>query len=719
MLSKPKKTSAMQKETANQIGHRVQKQCKGLKDTIFSRELVALFCILIVGLILRGIYLREIVKKPDFVSPEIDAQFHDYWARGLAWGNWSPPTNLLDPEVSTSPYLRPPAYPYFLAIIYTIAGPSYITPRVVQMVLGLVNCVLAFILGRLLFRGWVGVTFAALMSTYWIFIYFEGELLAPVLSVFLSLCLILVLSFWRTKFTYLRTVAAGIVFGLSAVVRPNILLFGPVILAWGWWLKRRRADGRLLRVAVVGFVLGAAALIAPVTIRNYRVADDFVLITSNAGVNFYIGNNENADCVSPSIPDIKALTGKQGWTCFDYPTIVRGVERLQGRQMKHSEVSAYFAGKAIEFIRENPTKALALLWKKILLFWGPAEVYNNKEIEYEREHSVILRYLPRFPAALSLCIVGIGLLCLDFRGGQKRGGECGSQAEQLEVCILVITFMVTHFVSYLPFFAAARYRVAIIPFLLLFASYGLYRIYQFIREHNLTASIFATVIVIGLYAIAARPFVPYEPSIARWHRYQGNAYLRNEQIDQAIEEYRKAVRLEPADHRTHARLGSAFFLQHNYDEAIIHWGEAVRLRPNDHETHALLGEVFAKQGNIDKAILHRSEVVRLRPNDHEAYALLGEVFAKQGNIDKAILQWSEAVRLSPNEPILYYNLGLAFHKKGMIKEAIKHYREALRLKPDYVKAKEKLRTLAQKRIQGNSEEIKKGPNLNDNSPKDE
>ncbi len=710
----------MQNRTVKQIEHRVQKQCKGRKDNAFSRELIALFCILIVGLLLRGIYLSEIVKKPDFASPEVDARFHDYWARGLVWGNWTLPTNLTNPEILTNPYIRPPAYPYFLALIYTIAGPNYMAIRLVQMSLGLVNSILAFILGRLWFGRWIGVIFAALMNIYWIFIYFEGELLAPVLLVFLSLCLMIALSSWRAKFTYLRTVGAGILFGLSALVRPNILLFGPVILAWAWWLKRRRSDKHPLKVAVMGFVLTAAVVIAPVTIRNYRVADDFVLITSNTGINFYIGNNEHTDCVWPSIPVLETLTGKQGWTCFDYPTIVRGVERLQGKRMTHSGVSAYFTGKAIKFIRENPTKALALLGKKILLFWGPAEISNNEVIECEREHSALLKYLPGFPAALSLCLVGIGLRCLDFRGKQKQKDKTDTQEKHLDVFVLVILFIVTYFVSYLPFFIAARYRLAIIPFLLLFASYALYRIYQFIQQRNLIASICAILITIGLYAIASKPFVPYEPDVALWHQQNADTYLRTGQTDRAIEEYLKSLRLKPASYRTRERLGRGFFLQQKYDKAIIHWTETVRLKPDDHETHALLGQAFTRLGNTDKAILHWKEAVRLSPGESTLHYNLGVAFARLGDIDKSILHWKEAVRLSPDEPVLHYNLGVAFHKQGMIENAIKHYKKALQLKPDYVKAKEKLKTiLAQKRIQSDSKEIKKEPNLNDNSSKDQ
>jgi tetratricopeptide (TPR) repeat protein len=307
-------------------------------------------------------------------------------------------------------------------------------------------------------------------------------------------------------------------------------------------------------------------------------------------------------------------------------------------------------------------------------------------IECERKHSALLKYLPGFPTALSLWLVGIGLLYLDFRGEQKRKDKTDIQEKQLEASVLVILFIATYFVSYLPFFVAARFRLAIIPFLLLFASYALYRIYQFIQQRNLIASICSILITIGLYTIAAKPFVPYEPDVAFWHQQNADTYLRTGQTDRAVEEYLKSLRLKPDNYRTCQRLGSAFFLQKKYDKAIIHWIEAVRLKPNDHKTHALLGESFAKLGNIDNAIIH----------------------------------WTEALRFSPDQPALYYNLGLAFHMKGMIEKAIKHYKQALKLKPNYDKAKEKLTiALAQKKVQGDPSKIKKEPNSNDNSSKDQ
>ena len=95
--------------------------------------LAALVAILLLAAGLRGLYLAELVRNPLFGDPAVDAQYHDYWARGLATGNWTPPEGCPDPLIRTRPFLRPPGYPYFLAIIYRVIGPSYVGAAVVQM----------------------------------------------------------------------------------------------------------------------------------------------------------------------------------------------------------------------------------------------------------------------------------------------------------------------------------------------------------------------------------------------------------------------------------------------------------------------------------------------------------------------------------------------------------------------------------------------------------
>ena len=205
----------------------------------FKTELLILAIILLAGLILRGLYLVEILDAPDFSSPAVDAGFHDYWARALISGDWTPPEPYSDPGISTKPFLRPPGYAYFLAFLYYLSDSSYLIARVYQMFLGVVNCVLAWIIGRYMFRRAVGLIFAAFMSLYWIFILFEGELHEPVILIFVLLSGIVALILWLKRFLFRYVLLAGFLFGLSSLIRPNCLLFLPVTIVWICWVAHK------------------------------------------------------------------------------------------------------------------------------------------------------------------------------------------------------------------------------------------------------------------------------------------------------------------------------------------------------------------------------------------------------------------------------------------------------------------------------------------------
>ena len=81
-------------------------------------------------------------------------------------------------------------------------------------------------------------------------------------------------------------IAAGFALGLASLTAAILAALIPGVAIWlFYWLRKKAA------LAVVAFLLGAILAIAPVTLRNYIIGGDFVPISYNGGVNFYIGNN--------------------------------------------------------------------------------------------------------------------------------------------------------------------------------------------------------------------------------------------------------------------------------------------------------------------------------------------------------------------------------------------------------------------------------------------
>ena len=94
--------------------------------------------------------------------------------------------------------------------------------------------------------------------------------------------------------------------------------------------------------------LGCLLPIVPVTIRNQVVGDDLVLISSQAGVNFYIGNNPLSDGRTAIVP------GTPGGWWEGYHATIERAERATGRDLKPSPVSRYYFGEAFALTADPP-----------------------------------------------------------------------------------------------------------------------------------------------------------------------------------------------------------------------------------------------------------------------------------------------------------------------------------------------------------------------------
>ena len=557
-------------------------------------ELLILIGILLIGALLRGLYLSEIARSPDFEYPGIDAHYHDYWARGLATGEWSAPTPYTDPMIESKPFFRAPGYAYFLALVYKISGGSYLFARIVQMLLGLLSAVIAFFIGRRWCGKAVGLVFAALMCVYWAFIYYEGELLEPALLNPLGLLLVYSLGLWAEKVTWKRAFASGILLGLFALMRQNILPFGAVALVWAYWVLRGRNQLPDFRKAAIGLMLGATLMILPATIRNLVVGHDIVLISSSGGINLYIGNNDGADGYT-SVPP-----GFPRWTSHDYPRIVEALGNSVGRELSYSEASKLFSQAATGWVKQNPGKALRLAVKKALLFWGPVEVSNEKEDELERRHYRALHLIPiNFAIILSLAVIG-ALLCFIGIGSPNEKDQDGSEAQH-QFFVLVLLFIITYFVTYLPFFAAGRFRAPMIPFLLLLAAYALTKLGRLALCGDQKGVLYLGFFWLIAYALAATNFTHYQPAQDRWHFARGTAYSTVGRYDIAEAEYRRALELNPRYADARAGLATALRAEGNLDGSIAEFREALKMDPTIAQAHNNLAVALYFKGQYAEA----------------------------------------------------------------------------------------------------------------------
>jgi tetratricopeptide (TPR) repeat protein len=138
------------------------------------------------------------------------------------------------------------------------------------------------------------------------------------------------------------------------------------------------------------------------------------------------------------------------------------------------------------------------------------------------------------------------------------------------------------------------------------------------------------------------------------------------QIDEAIDEFRTAIRLQPAA-VAYKSLGAAYQAKGLINEAIEQYQLAVRLQPADVDAHSYLAAAYAESGALDKAIEHFRIVVQLRPDSANAQYDLGKAYLEKGRPAEAMPHLESAVRLDSTESLFRTALDRALSMKASVR----------------------------------------------------
>ena len=348
------------------------------------------------------------------------------------------------------------------------------------------------------------------------------------------------------------------------------------------------------------------------------------MITSNAGINLFIGLDPGSDGFTPGTPELAELTGLEGWDSFDYPLIAASVERRVGRTMKDSEVSRWFSRRALARVVDDPRGVLRSLGRKFLLFWGPAEISNTEVIEYERIASPTLRLSPGFGAVLALGLLGLGLWLVGVRSTSAES-DPASERPDPNVALLLVLFVAAYAATYAPFFVASRFRVPLIPVVIIFGAYAVQVLLRSAVRRRWRYLATALLAFVVLRMATGTEWVPYEPEGALWHWRQGLLYEQAGQPDRALEEFQTAV----------------------------------ALRPDFADAQLSLAESYASAGDVKSAIRHYMLHMRLKPLSVAGSNNLAFALDRSGDRRAAVLQWERTLEIDPSDPVALNNLAVS------------------------------------------------------------
>lgn len=503
-------------------------------------------------------------------------------------------------------FYQAPLYAYFLAGIYALFGHGFLAVRLAQALLGAATVVLAADLSARLFGRTAGFLTAGLAFLYGVYLFYDGQIMKTTLTISLSVFLLWILEPERRRGVGIgRALVAGVALGLAILTRENLVLFLPA----GAFLLWRGGHGPRIALA---FVAATLLTLLPVTLHNYRASGELILVTSQGGQNFYIGNHAQA-------------TGTYANPAFVRPDphyertdFHAEAERRAGRRLTANEASTFWYFQSLREMLDDPVRAVRLFGKKLLIVLGGIELPDNESLYAIRPVVPVLGALPLSFAVLSpLAILGAFLT----RGRWR------------ELLFLHI-FVLVNVLTLVLFFVVSRYRVAMAPVFMMLAAPALLALAGWARRAEARPLLLSGAFLLGAMAPCSIPnLAGFDP----------RDYL-------SVNHYVNRARMLAGAGRD--------------EEAIAAYEAAVRLNAGVAVIHYELGTVLVKVGRLEEARGEMERAVAIRPEAPGVRNDLAIVLAQLGDAERAEQNFIEASRLAPDWRGPLENLARLYEERG-------------------------------------------------------
>lgn len=151
----------------------------------------------------------------------------------------------------------------------------------------------------------------------------------------------------------------------------------------------------------------------------------------------------------------------------------------------------------------------------------------------------------------------------------------------------------------------------------------------------------------------------------------------------------------------HVHKSVVFEKLKDLDKALGELDKAVKVMPGDGTTYFNRGRVLALRGRTDDALADYTKAIKLDPDFAAAYGNRGNLYADSRDYDAAIADFDAAIRLQPKEPSYVANRGSVYAEMGQFAKALPDYEAAAKLSGSthYDKQIANLRTVKEKATQ--------------------
>lgn len=544
----------------------------------FSSEARVLSTLFALALFTRMAYAFFVLRDPQLMTPLHDAKYYLLWAQDIIRQGW----------LGEKVFFTEPFYAYFLALFLKFFGSmSTVYVLIFQWFCGASLAVGMYLVTKKVFTRQAGIITGMFTALYAPFVFYEGLLLKTSIEVVLLPWFLLLFFLAFQRKTLAHFFSLGLFLGILALVKGNNLIFIPGTIGLLWFLLRDSTYAKRTALTAV-FVFGVALCIAPVTIRNYIIGNDFVLTNYSFGLVAYQGSWWGGDGSTALVPPFLRPD-----PAYEETDAVGMAEAYVDKTLLPSEVSSFWLSKAIEEIFSDPLQFTGTLFNKVLILFNHSEFSDNYQFVWYRSQVPFLWLLPNFSLVGLLGLLGLALLFFRHFWKTVVGDERMSPRRYLPATdqglILFILFL-SSVGALLLTTVNARYRMPLIPFLLIFLGGALTYIFQCLKKSEgyrllVVGGVSFVILLLLWYPL---PLLRFDTGAQSYHAL-GYEALLTQNYEEARKLFQETIAIDPEYAWAYGNMALATVVETDgYQEALTLLQKRILLRSDDLSNYKLL-----------------------------------------------------------------------------------------------------------------------------------
>ena len=578
--------------------------------------------------------LALVVHAVTFLQYRADPFMTTYVSDALSYHEWA--QRIATHGLAREPvFYQAPLFTLVLAAIYRLvpADSAAAVAILVQVLACSAAVALLVPLGRLYLRSTLAGVAAGLLALAYAPVAFYGMKLLPIpLALLTQAAALVAIALARRAQRPWLAAPAGIATALACLTRTEFVLFVPVA-AVALYASTARESGRRRWVSPLLFLAALGLTLAPATAHNFSRGDR-VLISASAGENLFIGNQRGADGGHTPLHE-------QAGDLFSQRALAEVVaeEELE-RQLRPSQISAYWRSRAVREILAEPGRWLALEARKLWRIAHPGDPTDMYSLPLERRQYLTALYaLPLSNWALWL-LAAIGVYLASKR------------------CLLaawpLLALIGVHLGVLLAFFVSTRLKMPLMFFMASFSGLAVVELWRAWKQGSRRWAIVVVAVVLVMTSVHWLFFL--RPSVREELRLV-SVLSRESRLDEAL------TLLEPLiddadpdplalDHAgwVRSKKGDLVAAQQLYLRAL----ELGLPSPSrEAQTHSRLASVLERLGRIEQARSSHDAAVAVAPDSAGAHHERGMFLLRHNRPIEAIDDLRAASRLAPgwDEPL--------------------------------------------------------------------